>query len=626
MGGIKGDSQARKTAIIAVTSHGARLARVVATQLEEADIFLPARLQDEKENNAIYYRPPLSSLVLNLFSSYGKLVFFCALGAVVRMIAPLLRGKADDPAVVVVDERGWNVISLLSGHAGGANRLAIQVAEVLGANPVITTASDLHGVPALDELCRERGWRIENPRLLASLTTAVMEGEEVAVCSDAAAELEEVLGVNFRGFRFLPLEDLAQLPRETWKVAITDRLLPEVVLSGKVLLIRPRRLVAGLGFHRGIGPNKLWECLERALAMAGLSMNGVGALATIDTKGKERGIRELSERLEAELVLLSAQELEGITVPSPPSEHARKWAKVPGVCEQAALAAARGGRLLVRKSRFEGVTVAVAERPWSPGTERGKLSLVGLGPGDPDLLPPRARRALFRSDVVIGYSGYLQRVSGLLGTAECRSYGMGQEAPRLLEAISLARRGKKVCLVSGGDPGIYGMAAVLGDLLLSGQVDIRGLDVEIIPGIPAHCAAASLLGSPLACDFAVISLSDHLVEKERILARVEACAASDLVIVLYNPASSLRRRILSEAAESILKYRPPDVPVALVRNAWREGESVRITTLGKLGETEADMHTLVLVGNSETGLAGNWMATRRGYGRREGVERSEVVL
>jgi precorrin-3B C17-methyltransferase len=170
------------------------------------------------------------------------------------------------------------------------------------------------------------------------------------------------------------------------------------------------------------------------------------------------------------------------------------------------------------------------------------------------------------------------------------------------------------------------MAAVLGDLLLSGQVDIGGLDVEIIPGIPAHCAAASLLGSPLACDFAVISLSDHLVEKERILARVEACAASDLVIVLYNPASSLRRRILSEAAESILKYRPPDVPVALVRNAWREGESVCITTLGELGETEADMHTLVLVGNSETGLAGNWMATRRGYGRREGVERSEVVL
>lgn len=610
---IMGD-RTSKAAIVALTPRGARLARALRVHLGNADLFFPHRLRNDETNDAIYFHYPVSSLMPRLFSEYGRLVFICALGLVVRLISPWIREKSVDPAVVVVDERGWNAISLLSGHAAGANQLVLDIAELIGANPVITTASDLNGIPALDEICRRKGWKMVNPHLWAPIAAALLEGEKVFVCCDGYPLQDELEGI-FPGFLFISLEDLGSLPEDSWKVIITDRQAPESLSPEKTLLIRPRRLVAGLGFHRGTSPDTLQECLEKALEREGLSIQGIGALATIDTRTKEKGIRELSKRLGAELRAYTASELSSIVTPSSTSEMVRKWTGTPGVCEQAALAAAGGGRLLVRKTRFREVTVAVAEKrppqPWG-----GKLFLVGIGPGDPDLIPPRARRALFTSDVVIGYSGYLNRIAHLLGPLETISSGMRQEEARLEEALSLARSGKRVSLVSGGDPGVYGMAAALGDLILSRRFEPGEVEVEVIPGIPAHCAASSLLGSPLACDFAVISLSDHLVDRERILSRIEACALADLVIVLYNPASSLRRKILAEAAERILLHRSPDVPVALVKNAWRKGETVTFISLGELKGADADMNTLVVVGNSETRVVDGWMATRRGYGKR----------
>ncbi len=602
-------------AIVALTDRGARLAGAVASHVKGADVFLPHRLAARVRTGSLGFSPPLSSLIPRLFAEYRQLVFFCALGAVVRLVAPWLKGKSEDPAVVVVDERGWNVISVLSGHLGGANRLARELAEFLGARPVITTATDLHGIPALDELCRERGWRMENPEALAPLTSALLDGEEVFLLADGDLGLGATLRKKNAPFLLRPLEDLGDIPDGSWKVVVTDRDLPKPGQLQKTLLIRPRRLVAGLGLHRQISSSYIKGCLKEVLAAAGLSMQGIGAIATIDRRKGEAGLEELASALGADLLFFSAQELEGTPSHSPPSESARRWAGVSGVCEKAALAAARGGKLLVPKTRFSGITVAVAEVPSPPPPKKGMLSLVGTGPGDPELIPPKARRAILKSDAVIGYTGYLKFVADLLSPSRAMAFGMGSEEERLQEALNLAKQGMRVCVVSGGDPGIYGMAAVLGDLLLSGRIDLEGVEVEVIPGIPAHCAASSLLGSPLACDFAVISLSDYLVEGDRIRSRIEACAASDLVIVLYNPASSRRRELFEEAARIIMKHRAPSTPVALVRSAWRDGQSVRVIPLSELRESEVDMSTLVIVGNSETGISGDWMATRRGYGK-----------
>lgn len=615
----KMDDSRKGTAIVALTTQGAKLAGAVASHLGEAEVFLPQRLAGRVLENAQGFRPPLSSLIPRLFHEYRHLVFFCALGAVVRLVAPQLKGKAEDPAVVVVDERGWNVISVLSGHLGGANRLARELADLLGARPVITTATDLHGIPALDELCRERGWRMENPEVLAALTSALLDGKEVYLLADGSLGLERNVGRKSPRFLLRPLVELREIPEDRWKVVITDRSLPKSWPLPKTLIIRSRRLVAGLGLHRQVPSSYLKHCLIEALASAGLSVHGVGAIATIDRRRGETGLEELASELGAELHFLSARELEETPSPSPPSESARRWMGVSGVCEKAALAASGGGKLLVPKTRFPGVTVAVAERSSLSPSKKGRLTLVGTGPGDPELIPPKARRAILLSDAVIGYSGYLGHIADLLSSVPTIAFGMGSEVERLREALDLAKKGMWICVVSGGDPGIYGMTAVLGDLLLSGRVDLEGVEVEVIPGIPAHCAASSLLGSPLACDFAVISLSDYLVKADRIKARLEACAASDLVIALYNPASSCRRELFREAADTIARHRAPSTPVALVRNAWREGQSVRIIPLSELRESEVDMNTLVIVGNSETHVTGKWMATRRGYGKSKGL-------
>jgi precorrin-3B C17-methyltransferase len=249
--------------------------------------------------------------------------------------------------------------------------------------------------------------------------------------------------------------------------------------------------------------------------------------------------------------------------------------------------------------------------------KRGKLYVVGLGPGSEALLTPQARAALAKSRVVVGYRTYLELIRPLLEGKELLASGMMQEVPRAAAAVERAAAGDTVALVSGGDPGVYGMAGLVHELLRAR--DWRrdaGIEVEVVPGVMALNAAAALLGAPLMHDFAAISLSDLLTPWELIARRIELAAQADLVIGLYNPRSSRRADRLAEARGILLRHRAPETPVGVVRAAYREGQRVVVTDLLQLLEQEVDMQSIVLVGNSQTFTFEGAMVTPRGYERK----------
>jgi precorrin-3B C17-methyltransferase len=240
----------------------------------------------------------------------------------------------------------------------------------------------------------------------------------------------------------------------------------------------------------------------------------------------------------------------------------------------------------------------------------GKIFLVGIGPGKREHMSLRAIDAIKEADVIVGYRTYLGLVKDLIKEKEVIPRGMKQEVERAKLAVEKALEGKKVAVISSGDPGVYAMASAVFEYLKERNVS---LDVEVIPGITAASAASALLGSPLGHDSAAISLSDLLTPWEVIENRLEEAAKGDFVIVLYNPKSKGRKKQIEKAAEILKKFRKPETPVGIVRNAMREGGSVKITSLEEMLDHEIDMLTTVIVGNSKTFVFNGRMVTPRGY-------------
>ena len=229
----------------------------------------------------------------------------------------------------------------------------------------------------------------------------------------------------------------------------------------------------------------------------------------------------------------------------------------------------------------------------------------------------KSRSVLEKSHVVIGYKTYIELIRELLKGKKVISTGMRDEIKRAGQALDEAMAGQKVALVSGGDSGIYGMAGLVLEIAIRRNIGIgHDIFLEIIPGIPAFTAAASLLGAPLMHDFASVSLSDLLTPWEVIQNRIEMAAQGDFVIILYNPKSKKRDWQLSSVKEIILKHRKPETPVGIVYSAMREGQKVSISTLSYMDRCEINMQTIIIVGNSSTFRAGDFMITPRGYGVR----------
>ncbi|MFD1659765.1 precorrin-3B C(17)-methyltransferase [Streptomyces caeni] len=526
------------------------------------------------------YDGPVGDAVRSAFAECERLVCFLATGAVVRLIAPLLGGKADDPGVVCVDEGGRFAVSLVGGHAGGANELAREVGEVLGAEPVVTTATDAVGLPGLDTL----GLPVEGD--VAGVSRALLDGEPVALRTEVAWPLPPLPVTAEGGAYAIRVTDVLAEPAER-----------EVVL-------RPPSLVAGVGASKGAPVEEVLELVQRCLREAGLSAASLAEVATVEAKADEPGIVVAARRLGVPLVTYSAEELAGVEVPNP-SDAPLAAVGTPSVAEAAALV--RGGELLVPKRKSAGrpasATCAVARRPG-----RGRLAVVGLGPGARDLLTPRARAELRRASVLVGLDQYVDQIRDLLrpGTRILQS-GLGAEEERARTAVAEARRGHAVALIGSGDAGVYAMAS---PALAEASDDI---DVVGVPGITAALAAGALLGAPLGHDHVSISLSDLHTPWEVIERRVRAAAESDLVVTFYNPRSRGRDWQLPKALAILAGHRGPATPVGVVRNASRPDESARVTTLAALDAATVDMMTVVTVGNTATRQVAGRMVTPRGY-------------
>ncbi|MCG5472108.1 precorrin-3B C(17)-methyltransferase [Micromonospora sp. LAH09] len=516
-------------------------------------------------------------------------VAFLATGAVVRILGPLLTDKRSDPAVVVVDEAARHAVALLGGHAGGANDLAEQVAAVLDARPVITTATDAVDLPGLDTL----GWPVQGA--VAAVSRAILDGEPVRLVADADWPLP-ALPPNVRATD----EDAAEAG---YRLLVTDRVVP---LDERTAVLRPPSLVAGVGASRGVPAAEVGELLHRVLAEAGLDPASLRCLASADVKADEAGILSTADALGVPLVTWPATRLATVDVPHP-SEVVRAAVGTPSVSEAAALLGPAGrpddATLLVGKTATAMATVAVARH-----APRGRLAVVGLGPGAADLRTPRAVAELRRAAVVVGLDQYLDQVRDVLrpGTRVLSS-GLGAEEERARAAVAEAVAGRAVALVGSGDAGVYAMASPALE-----YADER-IDVVGVPGVTAALAAGALLGAPLGHDHAYLSLSDLHTPWEVIERRVTAAAEGDFVAVFYNPRSRARDWQLGKALGILAAHRPPDTPVGVVRNASRPGERLHLATLTTLDPSVVDMYSVVVVGNSDTRLVAGRMVTPRGY-------------
>ncbi|MET7682939.1 precorrin-3B C(17)-methyltransferase [Streptomyces sp. NPDC005423] len=533
------------------------------------------------------YEGPVGDAVRTAFAECERLVCFLATGAVVRLVAPLLGDKTSDPGVVCVDEGGRFAVSLVGGHGGGANQLAYEVGELLGAEPVVTTATDAAGIPGLDTL----GFPVEGD--VAAVSRALLDGEPVSLEAESAWPLPP-----------LPVSASASAGGGSHVIRVTDRAVAPAV--GEVVL-RPPSLVAGVGASRGASAEEVLELVADALRDAGLAAGSLAELATVDAKAGEPGLVEAARRLGVPLVTYTAGELAAVEVPNP-SAAPLAAVGTPSVAEAAALA--RGGELLVpkRKSvRADGrpamATCAVVRRP-----ARGRLAVVGLGPGARDLLTPRARDELRRAAVLVGLDQYVDQIRDLLrpGTLVLES-GLGAEEERARTAVREARAGRAVALIGSGDAGVYAMAS---PALAEASDDI---DVVGVPGVTAALAAGAILGAPLGHDHVSISLSDLHTPWEIIERRVRAAAEADLVVTFYNPRSRGRDWQLPKALAILAGHREPTTPVGVVRNASRPDESSRLTSLAALDPATVDMMTVVTVGNTATRSIAGRMVTPRGY-------------
>lgn len=439
-------------------------------------------------------------------------VLFLAVGAAVRIVAPLLRDKRTDPAVVCVDEACRFAVVVCGGHERGGNDLAREVASLLGAEPVVTTASEV-------------GYAISGADLGSGRTDEVVVG--VGCSSDAPAD------------KVRALVEQAVQNRHVVEVATIDR-----------------------------------RATHPAITALGLPVRGY-----------------------------TAEELAAVDVPTP-SDVVAGAVGTPSVAEAAALLA--GGDLLVPKQKNDVATVAVARR-----RHRGRLTVVGLGPGLAAHRTPAAATAVRHAHVVIGYGPYVDQCGDVTDPERQKLVRspIGDEVVRAKEALAEAAAGLHVALVCSGDAGVYAMASIVMEL----SAETPSVDVEVVPGVTASLAAAATVGAPLGHDHCAISLSDLLTPWDAIERRVRAAAEADFVVAFYNPRSKGRHWQLPNAMSILAEYRPPETPVAVVTDAGRDGQSAILTTVAAFDPEAVGMTTCVIVGASTTKIVNGRMVTPRGY-------------
>jgi cobalt-precorrin 5A hydrolase/precorrin-3B C17-methyltransferase len=550
----------------------------------------------------VWFEDPLAHL-RQLFLAGRPIVGLCAAGVLIRALAPLLADKRGEPPVVALAEDGSVAVPLLGGHRG-ANALAERLAAALGGRAAITTAGELRFGVALD--APPPGYRLANPEHAKAAMAALLDGESLSIEGEA--------------------DWLAPLPRDA--AATQGIVVTEKALAGgpERLVYHPARLALGVGCERGCDSEELAELVRGSLAEAGLAAGSIALVASLDLKADEPAVHALADSLGVPARFYPADRLEAETPRlSQPSELVYREVGCHGVAEGAALASVGPeGALVLGKRKSARATCALALSPQliDPercGRARGRLSVVGIGPGEADWRTPEATAMIGRASDLVGYRLYLDLLGPLADGKTRHAYALGEEELRVRAALALAAEGREVALVCSGDAGIYAMASLVFELLeRGGEPAWRRIDVQVAPGISALQAAAARAGAPLGHDFCCISLSDLLTPWPAIERRLRAAAEGDFVVAFYNPVSRRRRDQLARARDILLTARPGDTPVVLASNLGRPGERLRLRRLDELQVGEVDMLTLVLVGSSETrrlarGDGGAWVYTPRGY-------------
>lgn len=562
-----------------------------------------------------------------LFSAGRTIIGLCASGILIRAVAPHLKDKRSEPPVIALAEDGSSAIPLLGGHHG-ANDLARRIATLCNGYAAVSTASDVRLGFALDEPAE--GFALANPQHMKDATTAILAGAQVAI---HRGPREDTPPHRHPGEGRDPLNPFPQAALPAWTPefdGVTIQVLEYAITgSPKTLIYHPRTLVMGLGCERNASPSEVIALAEQVLSTHNLAPASLAAIASLDLKSDEAAVHAAAKHFNVPACFFSA---ENLAKESPrlknPSYIVAKEVGTPGVAEAAALATAGpDSELIVEKTRSVRATCAIASAAAPlltlPGTPRGTLHVVGIGPGTPQWRAPAAAAALSASTDWVGYGLYLDLVADLQTGQHEHRFPLGGEEDRVRHAIELAKQGKTVALVCSGDAGIYAMAALVYEII---DLEPNRIAVNVIPGISAFQAAAAKAGAMIGHDFCCISLSDLLTPWDAIEKRVKAAAEGDFVISFYNPRSLKRRDQLERAFAILEAHRPPDTPVIIASNLGRPEEKVKIVRFADFNPDDVDMLTLVMVGSSQSksiarGDGQTYAYTPRGYAKkREAAE------
>ncbi|SEN31552.1 precorrin-3B C(17)-methyltransferase [Pseudomonas sp. ok266] len=512
-----------------------------------------------------------------LYQQDTPIIALCAAGIVIRTLAPLLLEKGAEPAVLAVAEDGSAVVPLLGG-LGGVNVMARDIAAGLQVAAAITTSGELRFGTCL--LNPPSGYALGDLELGKRFVSDLLAGHSVRI-EGAAPWLDQAQ---------LPEDPQAQRSIHVGSVAREA--------SANELLIYPRSVALAVSAETA----DLANAVRRALQQAQIAVQSLACLLASETQMAAPVLREAALELGVPLRFVAAQ----------------------SDIETLARAAVPEAKVVVS----HGMAIAVAEQPLevsSIGRPRGRLAVIGLGPGAAELMVPAVKAELARATDVLGYETYVRMAGPFRDDQVQHCTDNREEMQRARHAFRLAAEGRSVIVVSSGDPGVFAMAAaVLEALHESTDPAWHSVDLEILPGVSASLATAAQAGAPLGHDFCVMSLSDNLKPWSIIEKRLDLAAEADLALAFYNPISRARPWQLGRALEIVAQHRTPQTPVVLGRDIGRPGQTLRTTTLGALTPEQVDMRTMVLIGSSTTctfprGDGGVWVYTPRWYGEKPGA-------
>ena len=528
----------------------------------------------------------------------GALVFVSSLGVAIRAVASRLEDKESDPAVIVVTEDGRTVLPALGSHLGGGRDFAEKLAKKIGASLVLTTSSDRAGHTAPDLLASRLGWKLEGRENLPAVIRELIDRGRIPFWTDVEGLLPNLPEEYYPA----PSPDGAALLITPFKRNLRPR---------QVQLV-PRCIAAGMGCRKGAAVENLKTVLASAFGEQGLLPASLAEIRTVEEKACEPGLGELAGELAVPLMIVgkdTIQALEGDFTPSAAERHLG----IKGVAEPCAASA---GKLLGRRVSGEGVTAALALIRRRPG---GRITVVGTGPGDGRYLTMEAKAELDEADAVVGYRLYAELLPPeWLEGKVVETYSMGEEEKRAERAVALAEEGKKVVLLSGGDPVLFGLAG------LALRRAMGRVPASVAPGLTAAQAAGAMLGAPYVNGLTLLSLSDYLQPWESVRQALEGAARSGLTAALYNPV----KRDLDEKLGAVREiFEGAGYGEALlVRDGGRPGGTVRRIPLGDLAPDLVDMRTLILLPGSSVERTGGLYLDRRGYGSEEGrLPRTDLV-